>query len=192
MYEKEKLDEARFFFDKMKDSINDPNTFKNNLSAFLTAGRCVLQYAHREVTANKTRLNGKEVDWYNNKMNTSPVFQYCRDVRKENIHEKPVKPTQHVNVITQELVSITASVSVKLEVFDIDGNLLSERTINDNNPKESQTEQQPQPKGAIIEREYYFTDYNGTETVIELSEKYLEELESFVDEGIKLGYLTEE
>lgn len=51
MFEQEKLKEAKYFYSRMKEERGqeDRESFKYNLSAFLSVARSVLQYALKEV-----------------------------------------------------------------------------------------------------------------------------------------------
>ena len=45
---RQKLDEAHYFFEKMKESVEENNVFGYNLSAFLTAARSVTLFMQKE------------------------------------------------------------------------------------------------------------------------------------------------
>ena len=79
MYEQQKLEEARFFFERMIDNQNDPD-FTYYLSAFLSAARSVLQILYK-----KCREQGK-YSWYDDQVKNEIVtFFKCK--RNFNIHE---------------------------------------------------------------------------------------------------------
>src|SRR5207249_2882101 len=68
MHEEGKLQEASHFLGQMRSSLEDPEVFRYNLSAFLSAGRSVAQYALKEA---QTKPGGQVwydrfVDWEGN------------------------------------------------------------------------------------------------------------------------------
>jgi hypothetical protein len=58
MNEQYKIGEAKFFLARMKGSVHDLEAFRFYMSAFLTAGRSVIQYALEE-----SRSKGRK-QWY--------------------------------------------------------------------------------------------------------------------------------
>jgi hypothetical protein len=88
MREAEKIEEAEFFYAHLvnveKSRSANPDTFKFFLSAFLSAARSVLQYAHREAVG---KPGGR--GWYKGAV-SSVVLQYFKDKRDDNIHVEPV------------------------------------------------------------------------------------------------------
>jgi hypothetical protein len=186
MHEKEKLKEAQFFLDRMKENVDNTEDFKFNLSAFLSASRSVLYYALEEVK------NTSHQNWHDSKISGSTIFKYFKDKRDISVHIKPIRPGRNINIVINETINISAAVSVSLQVTDNNGNVVSEsKSVEDNQVKKEKPRKE-KTKGATVQIEYIFSDWVGTENVIILSEKYLSELEQFVDEGIRLGYLTEE
>jgi len=58
MNERYKIGEAKFFLTRMEESVNDLEAFRYYMSAFLAAGRSVIQYALEE-----SRSKGRK-QWY--------------------------------------------------------------------------------------------------------------------------------
>jgi hypothetical protein len=86
MHERSKLTEARHFLDRMQVEHGNPAAFALELSAFIAAGRSVLQYACREA-----RLKPGGQQWYDQTM-ANPLLCFFRDLRNNSIHEVSVKP----------------------------------------------------------------------------------------------------
>ena len=69
MFERKKLEEAKYFYKAMIKEREDREFFCYNLSAFLSASRSVLQYSLEE---DKTKKDGKK--WYDSHMTNNPIF----------------------------------------------------------------------------------------------------------------------
>ena len=80
MFEKEKIEEAKYFYDEMIKKHKDRKIFCFNLSAFLSASRSILQYALEEA---KTKNNGQ--NWFDNHIHSNPIFRFFKDKRDINI-----------------------------------------------------------------------------------------------------------
>ena len=173
MNEYKKLDEAKHFLDEMLKIKNDQKLFEYNVSACLSAARSVLQYAFEEVT-----LNGKQ-NWYNSLINASALIKYFRDKRNINIHQKPLD-TKKRHELT---FTTTMRSSVEFEIRDKDGNVISQ------SPKPTLPEANNQNK-TTYDFNYIFDDWNGSENVCVLVEKYLKELELLIIDGVKLKNIS--
>jgi len=178
MNEREKLEEARYFYSRIQAEVNNPKPYQYNLSAFLSAARSVLQYACKEAE-NK---NGGRT-WYDNHITNSSVLPFFRDKRDVNIHTEPVKPRKDAHVSMKSTLFLSSSLSVKL--MDNNGNVMDQRSI-----KEAKAPSNPPTDGTIVEIKYRFSDWSGSEDVTELSRKYLDELADVVDDGIKRGFIS--
>lgn len=85
-----KLDEAAYFLGlirKLEDknyseTKNELDEITYNLSAFLSAGRTVLQYLIKHT---------KDRAWLNTQL-TDPIISFMREARNENIHRSPIAP----------------------------------------------------------------------------------------------------
>jgi hypothetical protein len=176
--EKEKLEEARYFYSRMQAEVNDPKAYQYNLSAFLSAARSVLQYAEKEA---KNKSGGQA--WYNTRISNSSILPFFKDKRDVNIHTEPVKPRKDYQVSMTATVHLSSSLSVKLK--DEKGNVIDQRYI-----KEAKPPHEPPTASTSVEVRYRFSDWSGSEDVIELSQKYLDELEDVVDDGVKRGFIS--
>jgi hypothetical protein len=88
MHERQKLDEASYFMERMRGEQDSGRNFRFELSAFLAASRSVLQYAQRE----SSRIPNGRV-WYNTAIERDPMFKFFKGLRDANIHTAPAKPT---------------------------------------------------------------------------------------------------
>ncbi|MFW5795102.1 MAG: hypothetical protein ACOCV1_06420 [Bacillota bacterium] len=180
MEEREKLKEAKYFFNKMKNSYIDDNfkEFKFNLSAFLSSARSILQYTYKK--AKRKSMLAK----YNNLVSGNPILSFFKDKRNLNIHEEPIKPTKQVNV--DVIAKITVSESVTLKKYNKKGELI-ETIKNKTNEDNSKTNNESSsPKTSI---KYIFNDWSGNEDIIELSKKYINELNLFINDANNKGLL---
>lgn len=177
MHEQEKLKEAKHFFAKMRKAIDDPDAFHFELSAFLSSSRSILQYGSEEA---KTMPRGQA--WYDSHVSGNSILQYFKDKRDINIHAEPVKANQQISVTVNEHIHI--SESLKIEIQREDGSI----EIREHNEPNSTPESKPDDSTIMIK--YTFSDWSGTEDVIELCEKYINALEAFINNGQADGFLT--
>lgn len=98
--------------------------------------------------------------WYDQAM-ASPLFRFFKDLRDNSIHQVPVKP----------LTKMKAEVAGLLNIGDDDDEMLI-----------------PYPHSTSIPQ-YEFRDRPGEE-VMDLSQRYLNALEVFVEEGIAMNWIT--
>lgn len=177
MHEQEKLGEAKYFLQNMEASLDDPAAFQYNLSAFLSAGRSVLQYA-REEAVNKS--NGQ--NWYEAQVSGNSVLKFFKDKRDINIHAEPVRATRQISVSITEHIEI--SDSIRIEIHNKDG------TVEVREHEEEPPQANPQEGTAETEIRYVFRDWRGSEDVIHLARQYLAALENFVKVGLSNGIIS--
>lgn len=176
MHEKEKLNEARFFVAKMVGEKEDPIAFKHYLSACLSSARSVMQYALDEA---KGKKGGKK--WYEGWM-SSKILGFFKEKRDYNIHTAPLPLKKHIKIMINETIRVTESLHI--EVKDKDGNILETRDVI-----EPPAPTEPEGSSAVSESRYEFDDWTG-EDVISLCDKYLTELERFIQDGQAKGYIS--
>src|SRR4051812_9880610 len=92
MHEREKLEEAGYFLQAMSSVSSQPVAFKHELSAFMAAGRSVLQYAHKESEGNPPAAT-----WYQKSVTSDPIIDFFKDKRNASIHSEPVRPKLQVS-----------------------------------------------------------------------------------------------
>jgi len=177
MHEQIKLDEARHFLAGITAAVDDPTSFRFELSAFLSSARSVLQYAREEAT---TKTGGQA--WFDTHATNSPVLKFFKDKRDVNIHVQPVVPAATINVAATDVIQF--SEGILLQVFDSEGNLISERGGGSGSLPPA-----PSPLPSIS-RVYHFPDWTGQDDVLQLCHDYVSALETVVNDGRSQGFIT--
>lgn len=93
MNERSKVEEAEYFFKQILISKNDRKIYHFNLSAFLSAGRSVVQYIYEKA---KSKPTGQS--WYDKTIKEYPIIGYLKDKRDENIHTAPISANNDVTI----------------------------------------------------------------------------------------------
>jgi len=171
-----KYKEAQYFLGKMQEESSNPEHFRYELSAFLTAARSVLQYIHKGVKGARAQA------WYDRQCNLSSSIKYFRCKRNVNVHTKPVSPDR-VNVdLPDESVRVSDVLMVTL--LDQDGNVIeTHRTRGQEEPSE------PVPPSEAPEFTYYFEDWPG-EDVVTACGFYLQDIGGLlIKDGEENGYI---
>jgi len=177
MHENSKLEEARYFYSRMQEEINNKKAFMHNLSAFLSSTRSILQYALKEVEA---KVGGKV--WYDQNIATKRILLFFKDKRDINIHSEPIQTQTHTMIKLSTTINI--STHINIQTIDKDGNIISEyNKPNTTNPPE----ELPTSKISYL---YTFHDWPGNEDIINLCLSYLDELEKFISDGQAAGFIT--
>ena len=157
-----KFAEAQFFYSKMgQHSVreSDVTEFKYYLSAFISAARSILQYIYEN-----SKKKGK-LSEYDSLVSGDLLLKFFKDERDANIHTKPVYPVTQVEVGLPATVTIRSVVyadNEKNEDFHSTGDKL--RTI-----------------------QFMFDGWGGDESIMELSEQYLEKLDSIISQARRLN-----
>src|SRR6266567_1640060 len=163
MYEDGKPKEAAYFLGQMGSTLQDPEVFRFNLSAFLSAARSIAQYALKEA---QTKPQGQT--WYEDFVKQDRFMRFFASKRDANIHDQIVQLDGHVDVYVKDAAHVGERALV--EKFDRDGNLIEAVSAE---------------PGADPDAEWA-----GSEEIPELSDRYLESLRSFVADGRTRGILS--
>lgn len=184
MNEREKVEEAKYFYSRMIEEYENREHFRYNLSAFLSAARSVLQYAEKEADPGKNpKAKPGAKAWYDNCMENRPVLQFFRDKRDFNIHISPIEPRADIDIVITEAVSVSESIVVVLR--DKDGKIKSQFSSEEPKPKPKR------PKSSVESKTTFrFDDWTGDEDVLTLCERYIKELEKVVNEGVSKEFIT--
>lgn len=176
MHEKMKYEEAIFFYSKMRETPGRKE-FRYYLSAFLSAARSILQYSMEE---GKSKPDWQR--WYEDKMN-SEIMKYFRDKRNFNIHTAPLP--QNITLVINETLSVEESLTIIKRNEDKLTVEFEKEVKNNNQPSKGS-----ESKGANVDIIHRFGDWKGNEDVLTLSEKYLVELENYIEEGVNKKFFS--
>jgi hypothetical protein len=174
LHEREKLREAKYFYSKMIEEQLNVEYFKHNLSAFLSSARSVLQYALNEAQIKKRQ------SWYDKCISNSIILTFFKEKRDINIHVEPIIPkAQHKLEYT---LSLSPSLLTTLSVKDADGNIIQQSFSDEPESKSKES--------AVQEIRYTVADWKGSEDVLTICHKYIQELEHVVSDGVRKGVIT--
>jgi len=192
MNERNQLAQAKYFLNRMKEIEGNYDEFSNNLSAFLSSARTVMQYIYEEVK------NNRNVKWYKEKMSKSDVLKFFKSTRDLIIHVVPCKLIKNVTV---EVSPIEISTTFSAVAISSSGGIVYA-------PK---TEVIPSRKRKTISVHTYKFDMNWYDRktkrytekdkkfcqglcqkydVMTFCSKYIKELEVIVNEGVKKGIIS--
>jgi hypothetical protein len=108
-----KLDEASYFLEKLKGSIEDDRIFSFNLSAFVTASRSVTLIMQKDFQHDPTFC-----DWHAGKLRSIESdndFKFFNQLRVATVHTHTLRPNKKVGVsIVEPAVPVSDSVSVRV------------------------------------------------------------------------------
>ena len=176
MHEESKLKEAAYFYSRVVAAVGNREHLMFDLSAFLSAARSVLQYAHKEAL----RKRGGQ-QWYNRQIASAPVSQFLRNKRDINIHSQPIKVSQHTSLQLTEGAHVSESINIKkFEGGKLIGEYISE-------PSELTAAPEVPPK---VSHRYTLMDWPGTEDIFQLCDTYLKELRRIVTDGQSRSFLS--
>lgn len=192
MHEREKLKEAKYFYSRMKEEQEqeDRDSFKYNLSAFLSAARSVLMYARKEA-----RTKRKGLKWYDDWINRSPILRFLGEKRHVDIHEEPIKPRADIEVTLTETVYVSESISI--EHRDKNGKLISQYSSEEPKLKPKKPNSSVESKTTFRFNDWMkecqsknLKEFTGNEDIMTLCERYIQELEKVVKDGVNKGFIT--
>jgi len=178
MYEDDKLKEATYFLGQMRSSLQDPEVFRFNLSAFLSAARSIAQYALKEA---QTKPRGQA--WYDAFVKQDRLIRFFASKRDANIHDQIVQLDGHVDVYVKDAAQLGERALV--EQFDRDGNLIA--VVNTEPGADPDAEWTPD---LAFVPPYRFAEWEGSEEIPELGDRYLESLRRLVADGRTGGILS--
>jgi hypothetical protein len=147
---REKLQEAMYFLQRMENEQADRDTFKYNLSAFLSAARSVTCYMQKEFA----RVPDFE-EWYATEqeaMQRDPVMPFFLKARNRTLHQEYVPTRARIRVDVEDSVGVSDSVAVVVRRAD--------GTLERRDTEKQQTEQpaSPPPSKPSVEWKWYFQD----------------------------------
>ncbi|MGN7494875.1 hypothetical protein ACTHPF_27300 [Paenibacillus sp. SAF-054] len=181
----QKLDEAKYFYDLMVESYQKElfKQFTFQMSAFLTAARSIIQYTYEQAT------NLRRVNDYNKLIETRPILRYFKEKRDINIHAKPVKPIQQVNLDLHSTLTIRTRESISIQVTEEDGSVSRDEKIEIPSTRYPEQKKEIEETGLKRTLYYRFEDWQGNEDVLTLSKQYLDNLYTLINEAHSIGLI---
>lgn len=179
MSKRYKINEAKYFYDRMDETKGNPNYFRYNLSAFLSAARSVIQYAWEEVKGgpNSTAKPGAQT-WFQSEVVSRPYFDDLGGIRNKNVHHYPIDPNKDVTIQIGETLNVSESILVYLN-----GKLVS------GDPGGSRTNARKKGASTTASHTYHFKELPDKD-VFDVCKEYLDELDDFVKVGEAKGFIT--
>jgi len=177
-YTRDKLNEASYFLEQMKEKQPDRDAFKHNLSAFLSAARSVTLFMKEEFGETP---GFKE--WYEKKqevMKQDGDMKFFNEKRRMTIHIEPIRPRARVDVtIYVPTANIIAS-ALPPTVTDgtIERRVEPEPTLSPVTPVSNETKAEGK---AVTEWRWYFEELPDKD-VVTACEEHLKKLETLVAE----------
>lgn len=167
-----KLEEAKYFFNQMKNNIKNRQALEYNLSAFLSSARSILYFMEKEFKNENWFAN--ITNKFNSYLKKDVNFKYFKEKRNLTIHEKPVIPA--VELSAEDTIKITDNMTI--DVVDKNGNIIAKLTPTS----------KPDDKGLIKTKDeknqqpqvFWIFDDRPDEDLFELCNQYLIKLEELV------------
>ena len=172
-----KLEEAFYFFNQMKENVDNKDNFKFNLSAFISSARSTTFFLKKEFDGNP-KFDG----WYLHKqgeMRANSLMTFFKGARTDEIHIKRVDVEGHHEVSLTDTMSVTDSVQYVLHRADgtIETGGTTPPEIKPNKVKNS----------SIVKTRWYFTYFNdGEKDIIQLCLEYYNELRKILIEALQV------
>jgi hypothetical protein len=170
-----KLDEAKYFLQRLEKESQAPHNFHFELSAFLSAARSIVQYAYDEAKAN----NG--LKWYQDSLSNYPMIQFFRDKRDVNIHSKPVATNLIINIYLEDTISMNDSIDVETQKDD--------GAYNEFHQNETKSPSRLSKQEETVILQHIFNDLPDND-VLTLCHQYLTEVQKFIEIGREKGFLN--
>ncbi len=196
---RDKLSEAEFFLERMRESQSDRDAFRYNLSAFLGAARSVRDFLHKEyenLPHFKEWWTEKGTEWGGikgtNKMSPDELLAevdkisdpdrganaFFDAVRIITIHRQSVRPRRQVDVGMVSKIALSSS--MEAVVIHADGTIGETRSLRPPTPTPT-----PVPSETTVEERWYFERFPqavAKRDVIALSEEHIARLDALVTE----------
>ena len=167
----DKLSEAKYFLERMKEHVMDREAFRYNLSAFLAAFRSVTFIMQKEYN----EISGFS-EWYNKKqieMKKDEKMKLLQEKRNITIHQKPIHPRAHVNVNATLSIGLVPEINVTIS----HANGTEERYSS----TEEERPQTPVKSNVNVKWRWYFDEFPDVD-VITICEECLKKMKDIVSE----------
>ena len=175
MYEYAKLEEARYFLDKIQHAETEQD-FVFNFSALLNAARSVVQYAleeHNTTPGGRLALDATFNTWYQAHLNEE--LRLLKAIRDENIHVRPTSPT-----------TITAHVDMVMMVtFTRPGGSATAPAHTPTLPSMTKV------TGATVDVVRHVPSWQHSDDIVDVAQRIVAAVDTFVLEGVRDGQLKD-
>jgi len=178
----ERIHRAEYFFCEMAAAQGVREQFRLNLSAFLSAARCVLESVRMQSEA---RIGGYA--WYERAMNQNLVLAFFRHRRNASVCAHPLEIPCDVAGRAADELDISPSEAVSVAVFDVGPPAAQGGSASTGARAFGAAACVP----VTICTAYKFEGWSGAEDVYQLCALYLRELRSIVADGQRQGYVEQ-
>ncbi len=181
MHEDSKLDQAVRFLARMRraQDQHDKVEFTDQLAAFLSVARSVLQYVFTEAVKQK-----RQQAWYEKTTKAYPRIVFFKKERSFDVHERPVDPRRETSLEIHEGIALSHAAILPPRVSS--GDVTVE-------PAEVAPPVAHPPSEGHVEKttRFFLAEWTaGPEDAIALAELYLEDIRAVVEDGRARGFLT--
>ncbi len=191
MLVKRKIEEVKYFLNKIEEHEHSSEEMMYNLDAFLVMAKSITEFLGK-------KRNNNLKKWYDEITPKFPLLEYFKDKRDFVIHEGYLDLFSETEINHVEHITVSPSVTIDFYEVDKDGNRIEKNVpfMDDNldahdkslkkvekitivknidNFKMEILEDEDIPDGATARRLYYFEDFPD-KSVIELCNQYFQEL----------------
>ena len=166
---RDKLLEARYFLECMKEKHSNPDAFKFNLSAFLAAARSVTLFMQKQFD----KAPGFK-EWYANKqsgMRSDEIMKLLHRKRVTTIHRESLRPHPHIVARIDYEVIVNESISI----------VTAYKTTEKSEWESAATGPVPVKTKVITEWRWYFNEVPEKD-IVTICEEHIVKLETLVAE----------
>ena len=174
----EKLKEAKYFLSEMESSLENPDRFRCNLSAFISAARSTTMVMNVEM-AHAPGFSGylpAKIQEANAR--TNGLMEYFHEQRRLTVHIRPLRPSRFINVELHETLNIHVNVNTPV-VFTGTGGTIPVTIAEAEEAIEKMIRIEKVSKPPVVTRQYFFDDIKDRD-VLSLSRQYYSEVEKIV------------
>lgn len=191
MLVKRKIEEVKYFLNKMEEHEHSSEEMMYNLDAFLVMAKSITEFLGKKRSNNLKK-------WYDEITPKFSLLKYFKDKRDFVIHEGYLNLYSETEINHTEHIIVVPSIAIDFYEVDKDGNRIEKNVpfMDDNldahdkslkkvekitivknidNFKMEILEDEDIPDGATARRLYYFEDFPD-KSVIELCNQYFQEL----------------
>jgi hypothetical protein len=156
---KEKICEAKYFLDRIEENRNEPNPFKYNLSAFLTAFRSTTYFVKNDLEgANLDACNSSLQRWIKN----DDVMKLLQKSRNLTVHEETIKTRNDATVFAPAAEAVAGVSPVSVHIVNEDGSVHYYASSGAKDDQESGTPTRQEP---CTELTWYFATNNEIQKI---------------------------